>query len=184
MYSCALRFLLIFDSHCINFQLRALSTFLCSIIIIIDLDLMLDKCDIIGDPKPFPVKLPGNETSSEASYAAPMQSSLNQPAVTVSNAQSFAEGSLFGSVKQPNFNVGPPVQTAERLHSVRLHYYGSSFNTTSESVQDNLTRAASQRPPANNRMQPIQPVNNLPSPTSAFQQPPANNRMQQLLGKR
>ncbi|KAI7725589.1 hypothetical protein M8C21_019265 [Ambrosia artemisiifolia] len=47
-----------------------------AIILIIKFDVIKDKCDIIGDPKKFAAKLPGNETSSIERSAVPMQSSL------------------------------------------------------------------------------------------------------------
>ncbi|XP_071730502.1 replication protein A 70 kDa DNA-binding subunit C-like [Rutidosis leptorrhynchoides] len=72
------------------------------VVIIIDYDLVLDKCEIIGDSKPFPGKPPTDGTFSVAS-AAPIQPSLNQPTITVTNAQSFVGDSLAGSIMRLGF---------------------------------------------------------------------------------
>ncbi|KAD7479714.1 hypothetical protein R6Q59_008534 [Mikania micrantha] len=86
------------------------------IIIIIKINVIIDTCDIIGDPKPFPVKLPGNENCSMERTSASMQSSLNQP-TTVTKANTY---------------VGPPpVHTPMSSHKAGMHSYNSSFNNNS-----------------------------------------------------
>ncbi|XP_071730499.1 replication protein A 70 kDa DNA-binding subunit A-like [Rutidosis leptorrhynchoides] len=144
------------------------------IVIIIDLDLVLDKCEIIGDPKLFPAKSSTDETSSVSS-AAPIQSSLNQPTIMVSNGQSstgqsFVEDPLSRSVTRPGSNLGPPVQTANLLHSARSHSYGNSSQSIYNPPPPTPTF---QQTHVNNRMQSTQTVYNLPP-----QHPPVNNRMQ------
>nr|GEW81635.1 replication protein A 70 kDa DNA-binding subunit A-like [Tanacetum cinerariifolium] len=135
------------------------------IIIIINLNVVLSDCDIIGDPKPY---LPKSAES--------MQSSLNQPPPTVTDTRNSTEGSFVGSVNRPNFNVGPPVQTPQHQPSVRMNSYGNSFNNTSGPGQHNSTRPTflnpHQQPPANNRMQPIPPMYSNRGPMAKNEAPP------------
>ncbi|KVH91342.1 replication protein A 70 kDa DNA-binding subunit A-like [Cynara cardunculus var. scolymus] len=141
------------------------------IIIIIDLNVILDKCDLIGDPKPFPLKPSGSEASSMARSAAPLPSSLNQTASTLTDVQYSTEGSLAGSAPRPNFNVGTPVHIPEHQHSAGLHSYGSSFCSNSASGQYNSMQHAS----ANKRTNPIQLVYNQPPPVYGNRGPMAKN---------
>ncbi|KAL4564981.1 hypothetical protein LXL04_029061 [Taraxacum kok-saghyz] len=77
------------------------------IIIIVDLNVILDKCDIIGDAKPFSQNLPGGEPPSMARPAPPIQSPFNQPPTT------FSEDPPTGSVIRPHSNVTPPSHTPD-----------------------------------------------------------------------
>ncbi|XP_076936320.1 replication protein A 70 kDa DNA-binding subunit A-like [Bidens hawaiensis] len=146
------------------------------IIIIINLNLIVDKCDIIGDPKQFS-KPSGNETLSMERSAAPMQSSLNQPATTVirpntslglsvhtlnsehnaglhsyGNGRSAAPMQSFPNqpttVTRPNTNVGPSVYTPKSEPNTGLHSYNNLSNKNS----------------ANNRMHSVRPAFNQMPP--------------------
>ncbi|KAJ0602025.1 putative transcription factor interactor and regulator CCHC(Zn) family [Helianthus annuus] len=140
------------------------------IIIIIGLNVIIDTCDIIGDPKPFSVKLPGNDTSSTERSGAPMQSSLNQPAPTVT---------------RPNTNAGPPVHARTSEHNAGLHSYGngrsavpmqSSFNQPTTTVTRPNTNVG---PPVYNNAFNNNSVNNRMSSIR-----PAFNQMPPMYGNR
>lgn len=88
-----------------------LTNFVCNtirerlIIIIVELNVILDKYDIIGDAKPFPPKLSGNEAPSMAKPSPPIQSPYNQqPPTTFNNAQFSNQGPPPGSVIRPHSN--------------------------------------------------------------------------------
>lgn len=131
-----------------------------TIIIIINLNVIIGACDIIGDPKPFPLKPPGNETPSVERSVAPMQSSLNQPSITtVSDAQCTTKGTPVVPIRGPISNAVPTTHTPELQHNAGLRSYSNSFNNNS----------------ANNHMRPIQPAFNQIPPMYGNRGPIAKN---------
>ncbi|KAI7725592.1 hypothetical protein M8C21_019268 [Ambrosia artemisiifolia] len=136
------------------------------IVILISFDVLVDKCDIIGHPKQFAAKLPGNETSSIERSAAPMQPSLNQPATTVTT---------------PNTNVGPPVHARTSEHNAGLHSYGNERSAVPMQSSFNQPTATVTRPNTNVGP-PIytprsEPNAGLHSYNNAFSHNSVNNRM-------
>uniref|UniRef100_UPI001CB88CD4 replication protein A 70 kDa DNA-binding subunit A-like n=1 Tax=Erigeron canadensis TaxID=72917 RepID=UPI001CB88CD4 len=128
------------------------------VIIVTDLDVLHDMCDIIGEPK----SLIGEPTIS----AAPMQSN-NQPATTVGSPQTFTGVPQAGSVQQPNFNVKSSVHSPQLAHSAGSLSYGNppsnfghmpSMDPRADSVNSNSL------PPAYNHTRLAQPTCNQPPP--------------------
>ena len=97
-------------------------TISCRIIIIIDLDVILEKCDPIGEPKQY---VQGGNVGGVAPVArasAPMPSSVDHPGTVQGNPQSFGNSSLTGgSASKPSIaGVTPP-------------YHANSFSSNSDS---------------------------------------------------
>ncbi|CAI9275054.1 unnamed protein product [Lactuca saligna] len=127
------------------------------ILIVIDLDVIMATCDVIGDAKPFPLRS-GNEPPISRS-PSPMQPS-NQPATTMGIPQTY----MGGSVPRPaNSPIYPPHQD----HNTSLHSYGNPLSTHSV--------AAVSHPPTNSYVRPIQPTYNQPPPMYANRGPMAKN---------
>ncbi|KAL0329866.1 UNVERIFIED_CONTAM: Replication protein A DNA-binding subunit A [Sesamum radiatum] len=74
------------------------------IIIIIDLDVIVEKCDPIGEPKQYPTKTDGN-VSSVARPSTPSQP-MNQPAASGGNPPSYGASSVMSSAPRPNVGGG------------------------------------------------------------------------------
>ncbi|KAL7599252.1 hypothetical protein Lser_V15G22809 [Lactuca serriola] len=77
------------------------------IIIIINLNVIMEKCDTIGDPKPFPLKLPGGDTPSMTRPSPPTQSPSNQPP-TVNGTRFSNQAPPPGPVIRPHSNTSLP----------------------------------------------------------------------------
>ncbi|KAK9061550.1 hypothetical protein SSX86_018732 [Deinandra increscens subsp. villosa] len=137
------------------------------IVIIINLNVIIDTCDIIGDPKQFPVKPPGNENFPAERSSVPMQSSLNQPAATVT---------------RPYNNVGPPVHTLNTEHNAGLHSYENQRSGVP--MQSSMNRPTVIRPHTNVGPPVHTPMSSrdagVHSYNSPFNNNSANNRMQTI----
>ncbi|THF95725.1 hypothetical protein TEA_025318 [Camellia sinensis var. sinensis] len=146
-----------------------------TIIIIIDLNVILDKCDPIGEPKQY--ERPGINTGAApgARPSAQMQSNMDQPGTVTGNPPSYVGSSLGGSVVKPNLPGGtlpnqPTIDRSADSHS----YGGGSFASNPDSGRYNATNthvmypkteigAGISRAPMNNYGRP---------PQAAYQQPP------------
>ncbi|KAH7834500.1 hypothetical protein Vadar_016684 [Vaccinium darrowii] len=124
-----------------------LSQFVCNliqgrtIIIVIDLNVILDKCDIIGEPKHF--ERPGSNTNSApaARSSAQVQSNVDQPGTMTSNAPSSVGSpvGVGGSVAKPNVIGGTfPIQPKVD-HSPDSHSYGGSIASNPETGRYNAS---------------------------------------------
>ncbi|XP_073281649.1 replication protein A 70 kDa DNA-binding subunit E-like, partial [Primulina huaijiensis] len=147
------------------------------IIIIIDLDVILEKCDPIGEPKQYPNKNDGNAPSI-ARPTAQIQPT-NQP-VSGSGAQFYASG----SASKPNVGSeihAPPVM--EGRNAVSHSYSSSSSNL--DSSRYGLMNAPQQyaksesgsgisRAP-NNYVRPPQSLHHQPPPMFSNRGPVAKN---------
>ncbi|KAH6820454.1 Replication factor-A protein 1-like protein [Perilla frutescens var. hirtella] len=155
------------------------------IIIILDLDVILEKCDPIGLPKQYPVKTDGNAPSIAKSSAAGQ--SMNQPAVTDGNNPSYSSGSAFsGSTPRPTMGGGAQVQPSGEDFNAGSHSYGSSFSGNSSSGRYNPSNASPiypkpdvgsgfPRAPQNNYVRPPQSSYQQPSPIFPNRGPIAKN---------
>ncbi|KVH95625.1 Nucleic acid-binding, OB-fold, partial [Cynara cardunculus var. scolymus] len=180
-----------FVCNTIRDRMYALSLFvydsLCIIIIIINLDVILETCDLIGDSKPCTLcPLKGPPTSVAA---APMQfQSINQPATSMGSPQTFMGGvSLAGSVPRPNLNASSSIFPPQQEHSTGLNSYGNSTSNHPGSGRFNLAHAppsmlpkpdsvtSTSRPPANSYVRPVQPTYNQPPPMYMNRGPMAKN---------
>ncbi|XP_071702336.1 replication protein A 70 kDa DNA-binding subunit A-like [Rutidosis leptorrhynchoides] len=116
------------------------------IIVVLQLDLLHEKCDIIGEPP-------------AARSAAPMQS-INQP-VTANNPQTFVGATLAASVPQPNISANSPIYPPQQAHSAGLRPCGNPpSNMPYESSMHSRPEPASAMsgPPANSYARSVQPA--------------------------
>lgn len=145
------------------------------IIIIIELDIVLETCDQIGDPKHYLRPDSSSTTPSVPRPAAPLQPSANQFGGVSVNPQSFASVSATsGSNPRPNMAGG--MQSPETNRS-------SGYNTSSAGNMDSgrYSSGAPLYPKAEsgpaisrapmNYMRPPQPSYQQ-QPQSSYQQPP------------
>ncbi|KAL8521414.1 hypothetical protein ACS0TY_011800 [Phlomoides rotata] len=143
-----------------------LTQFVCNIIqnrriiIIIDLDVIVEKCDLIGEPKQFPIKTDGN-VSSGASAPTPVQP-MNQPA---------GGGGGGGGGRPPSYSVGSrgnPTAGAIISDSVPRPNVPPIYPQTG--AVSGVPRA-----PVNNYVRPPQTSYNQPPPMFANRGPIAKN---------
>ncbi|KAK1368315.1 Replication protein A subunit [Heracleum sosnowskyi] len=137
----------------------------CRIIIIVKLDIVLEQCDTIGDPKPFPPITDG----------ATLPSSKPSPASTISQTTSgnpqYHSGNSFGGGLMPNeenVGMGSYMQAPGQGRSSGPPLYNSSLGSKAESGQYNQTSAFGysntesatgvSRSPSNSHVRPIQPA--------------------------
>lgn len=148
------------------------------IIIIIDLDVIVDKCDIIGEPKPFLTRTDGND-SSVTSSSAPVQP-MNQ-----------AAGGGGGGSRPPSYSAdirGNPAASSVMSSSVPRPLVGggirappsgdlgrySASNASSVYPQTGAVSGVS-RASVNNYVRPPHPSYNQPPPMFANRGPIAKN---------
>lgn len=109
------------------------------IIIIIDLDVILEKCDPIGEPKQYVQGGTAGGVAPIARTSAPMPSSVDHPGTVLGNPQSFGNSSLTGgSAAKPN------------MAGVASPYHANSFSSNPDSGRFAGTNA----PPMYSKMQP------------------------------
>ncbi|KAK4490845.1 hypothetical protein RD792_001560 [Penstemon davidsonii] len=151
------------------------------IVIIVNLEVIAEKCDLVGEPKPYPTKNDGNASSiRKSSTSQPM----NQPAVGVGNPPSYggAGSATGGSAPRPSLGGGIPVPSSGEDRNAGLHSYGNSYSTNMDSGRYNTANAVSTYPkpeygsgvsraPLNNYVRPPQSSYNQP-PQSSYNQPP------------
>lgn len=102
------------------------------IIIIIDLEVILEKCDLIGTPKHYSVAKP----------SVPGQP-MNQPAVTGGNPPYYGpDSAINSSASRPTMVGGDQVQPSGVDYNASSHSYGSSFSGNMNSGRYNPSNAS------------------------------------------
>ncbi|KAA8521263.1 hypothetical protein F0562_011900 [Nyssa sinensis] len=138
------------------------------IIIIIDLDVILEKCDPIGEPKQYNQPGANIGPAAMARSGAPVQSSIDQPGTIAGNPPlSYAGCSLAGgSVTKPNVSGGVLPHHAQMDRGAGSHSYSGSFASNPNSGQ--------YVPPKSEPVAGISraPLNSYVRPQQAYQQPP------------
>ncbi|MCD7457164.1 hypothetical protein HAX54_034370 [Datura stramonium] len=143
------------------------------IIIIIDLDILLETCDQIGEPQHY-LRTDGG-TPSVPRPAAPLQPSTSQLAGVSVNPQSFASVSATsGSTPRPNMPVGMQSPETNRTSGYSASSVGNTDSGRYSSGVPLYPKAESgpaiPRAPMN-YVRPPQP-SYQPPPQSSYQQPP------------
>lgn len=146
---------------------------------------MLEKCDLIGAPKPYPTKTDGNPSSVPRSSTP-----LNQPSVAAHNPPSYGAASSFSSSSpRPNFGAvpaGSQVQSSGENFHAGSHSYGSSVSGSMNSGRYNPPNSLPvhtkkefgsppPRAPLNSHVRPPNPSYHQPSPIFANRGPIAKN---------
>lgn len=127
------------------------------ILIIINLDVIIGNCELIGDAKQYPAK--GGSEPSISRSPSPMQP-FNQPTTTTTSPQTF----MGGSIPRPS---NSPIYPPQQDHNPGLHSYGNPLS--------NHPVPAVSRTPTNNYTRPIQPTYNQPPPMYANRGPTVKN---------
>ncbi|KAK4389126.1 Replication protein A DNA-binding subunit C [Sesamum angolense] len=155
------------------------------IIIIIDLDVIVEKCDPIGEPKQYPTKTDGN-VSSVARPSTPSQP-MNQPAASGGNPPSYGASSVMSSAPRPNVGGGGVhVPHLGEDRNAGSHSYGSSFSSSMDTgryISSNAppvypkteTSPVVSRAPVNSYVRPPQSLYHQPPPMFANRGPIAKN---------
>ncbi|KAM7490917.1 hypothetical protein LguiA_033838 [Lonicera macranthoides] len=183
-----------------------LTQFVCNIIqkrmiiIIIDLDVILDKCEPIGEPKQYPTKN-DNETPPPLARSSPqVQPSMNQPSMVPINPQSFggtpvSGGSMAkpvpanpqsfgasplsgGSMPRPTVGCGTNFHPPEMDRGAGSYPYTSSYNSANTFPRTESGAGISRFPSNNNvtnNVRPPQPAYNQPPPMYSNRGPIAKN---------
>ncbi|CAN4076368.1 unnamed protein product [Withania somnifera] len=131
------------------------------IIIIIELDILLETCDQIGDPKHY-IRTDCSSTPSVPRPAAPLQPSVNQLGGVSVNPQSF----VSGSTPRPNMAGGMQSPEANRSSGYSTSSVGNIDSGRYTSGAPLYPRAESG--PAISRA----PMNYVRPPQPSYQQPP------------
>ncbi|GFZ08627.1 replication factor-A protein 1-like protein [Actinidia rufa] len=143
-----------------------------TIIIIIDLNVILYKCDPIGVPKQL--ERPGTVTGSApvASSAGQGQSTMDQPGTVTSNPSSYVGSPLGGSVAKPNVPGGTLPNQPNMDRSTDSHSYGSNFVSNPDPGRYNATNPNMYIKTEVGGGMSRAPMNTYGRPQSAYQQPP------------
>ncbi|KAK6131989.1 hypothetical protein DH2020_034272 [Rehmannia glutinosa] len=142
------------------------------IIIIIDLDVIVEKCDPIGEPTQYPPKTDGN-VPSVARSSTPGQP-MNQPTVGNPPSSYSVSTAMSSSASRPNVGGGIQVPYLGENRNAGPHSYSSSFSSNLDTGRYNATNnppiypkteagSGVSRPPVSNYVRP---------PHSSYQQPP------------
>ncbi|KAK6158526.1 hypothetical protein DH2020_005840 [Rehmannia glutinosa] len=142
------------------------------IIIIIDLDVIVEKCDPIGEPTQYPPKTDGN-VPTVARSSTPGQP-MNQPAVGNPPSSYSVSTAMSSSASRPNVGGGIQVPYLGENRNAGPHSYSSSFSSNLDTGRYNSTNnppmypkteagSGVSRPPVSNYVRP---------PHSSYQQPP------------
>nr|GME19225.1 replication protein A 70 kDa DNA-binding subunit A-like [Ipomoea batatas] len=154
------------------------------IIIIIELDVILDVCDPIGDPKQHPPKTNGNTpvTPPVTRSSAPVQSYVSQSGSVTGNPQSFTSGGgATGFDSKPNVPGGIPSQPFETnrqvghgsaVSNVNLPRYNSPSAPVYPKVESGSGASGLS---TNSYLRPPQPSYQHPSPVFSNRGPIARN---------
>ncbi|KAG8375200.1 hypothetical protein BUALT_Bualt10G0075700 [Buddleja alternifolia] len=142
------------------------------IIIIIDLDVIVEKCDPIGEPKQYPSKTDGN-ASSVARPSAQGQP-MNQASTVTGNSPTYgASSAMSGTVPRPNVGGGVHVPASGEDRSAGSHSYGSSFASNMNTGRYNSSNSPSIYPKTDSGSGVSRtPMNNYVRPPQSFHQPP------------
>ncbi|GFZ16330.1 replication factor-A protein 1-like protein [Actinidia rufa] len=143
-----------------------------TIIIIIDLNVILDKCDPIGIPKQL--ERPGTMTGSApvASSAGQGQSTMDQPGIVTGNPSSYVGGPLGGSVAKPNAPGGTFPNQPNMDRSTDPHSYGGAYVSNPDPGRYNATNPNMYSKTEVGGGMSQAPMNTYGRPQSAYQQPP------------
>ncbi|XAR70718.1 hypothetical protein NMG60_11027679 [Bertholletia excelsa] len=143
------------------------------IIIIIDLNVILEKCDPIGEPKQYE-RAGNNATSAPVARSSPqLQSNMDQSGAGTGNPPSYVKSPMGGSIVKPHAPGTLPNQL-KMDHSTNSHTYGGPMASNSDSGRYDATNTRSGYPkteigggvsrgPVNSYGRP---------PQGAYQQPP------------
>lgn len=143
------------------------------IIIIIDLDVLLEKCDPIGEPKQYVQGNIGSTPAAVARSSIPAHC-MDQQGQMNGNAHSFGGPLTGGAVARPSGTVRPLHQHSYGTSSVyskaesvaalpRPAQIAASYSNSNTGIQN--PRAEVSRAPSNTYLRP-------PQPQPAYQQPP------------
>ncbi|KAL3500090.1 hypothetical protein ACH5RR_039183 [Cinchona calisaya] len=171
-----------------NGSVIQLTQFVCNviqnrmIIIIIDLDVILEICDPIGEPKQYLPKIDNDASAKKASASVNL---VNQPGTVTGSPLSSGAGSVIGgSAPRPSVagvtHMQPPAMNCNSVS------HGSSFVDKRNSERYNSTTAApvypkadpisgTPRAPVNSYLRPPQPSYQHPSPVFNNRGPIARN---------
>nr|DAD19355.1 TPA_asm: hypothetical protein HUJ06_020818 [Nelumbo nucifera] len=98
------------------------------IIIIIELEVILEKCDPIGEPKQYVQGGAASGASQGVRPSMPIQSSVNQTGTATGNPQSYVGTSLpGGQTGGQNVSGGPPLHHSKTDPVANPQSYNSSF---------------------------------------------------------
>ncbi|OIT05373.1 PREDICTED: replication protein A 70 kDa DNA-binding subunit A-like isoform X1 [Nicotiana attenuata] len=144
------------------------------IIIVIELDILHETCDTIGEPKHY---LPNGISPSVPRPAAPLQPSTNQSGGLSGSPQSFtAVSATSSSAPRPNMPGG--MRSPESNHSIGYNTSSAGnidsgrYSSTSAPLYPKAESGpAISRAPTNNYVRPPQPSYQQ-HPQSSYQQPP------------
>ncbi|KAF8378985.1 hypothetical protein HHK36_028411 [Tetracentron sinense] len=120
------------------------------IIIIIDLDVILEKCDPIGEPKQYVQGgTAGGPPAPVARSSVPAQSSVDQSGISTGNPQSYGAGSLAsGHLAGNNVAGGAPFHNSKTDRGADPQSYGSSVSGNPDTGRYAATIAPSVYPKA------------------------------------
>ncbi|XP_027082062.2 replication protein A 70 kDa DNA-binding subunit A-like [Coffea arabica] len=173
-----------------NGSIIQLTQFVCNviqnrmIIIIIDLEVIRETCDPIGEPKPYLLRNSNDVSAQRPSASAHV---VNQPVSVTGSPQSASAGSTIGgSAPRPNITGVTRMQPPEMDSGAVSHTYGSSFVGKPDSGRYNPTMAppvyskaepgsGTSRSSVNSYLQPPQPSYQHPSPVFTNRGPIARN---------
>ncbi|KAL3497983.1 hypothetical protein ACH5RR_040715 [Cinchona calisaya] len=145
------------------------------IIIIIDLDVILEVCDLIGEPKPYLLKINNDATSTTRTSAAVHVA--NQPATGTGGPES-AGAANGGSASRPNVSGVTHMQPPEMDRNAGSRIYGGSLGGNADSGRYNSTMGSGSgisRAPVNSYLRPPQPSYQNPSPMFTNRGPISRN---------
>ncbi|KAA8525134.1 hypothetical protein F0562_007002 [Nyssa sinensis] len=166
-----------------------LTQFVCYVIqgrmiIIIDLELIREKCNPIGEPKQYGAN---GGPAAVARSSVPVHSSTDQPGTITDNPPSYP-GSLLagGSVTKPDIAGGNLPHHAKMDHCPDLHSYGGSIASNPDSGLYNATNAHPMytkseagagfpQAPLNSYVRPPQVIYQQPPPMYTNRGPVAKN---------
>lgn len=141
------------------------------IIIILDLDVILEECEPIGEPVPFQRK--SDDNAAPVTRSSPSVNPVNQPGMVGGAASTFTAGpAISGSSPRPNISAINHIQSPQVDHSTVSHTYGTTFASNPDSGRYSSTTPAAVYPKSEiGTGQSRTPVNYLRPPQSSYQQP-------------
>lgn len=157
------------------------------IIIIIDLDVILEVCNVIGEPKPYLLR--NDNASASATRSAAELHVVNQPGTATCSPAGAGAGAgavIGGSSPRPNVAGVTRMQPPEMDHYEGSRTNGSSLVGNANSGRYNSTTAppvyaktesgsGTSRAPVNSYLRPPQPSYHQPSPMFTNRGPIARN---------
>lgn len=175
---------LVFASCSLVSNLSLISFKLSRIIIIIDLDVILETCDTIGEPKQYLPKIDNDPSTKKSSASVHV---VNQPGTVAGIPQSAGAGSVIGgSAPRPNLAGLTRMQPSEMDCNAGSYTYGSPFAGKPDSGRYSSTNtppvyqkaesgSGASRAPVNSYLRPPHPSYQHPSPVFTNRGPVARN---------